>query len=236
MIQANVIRVLGEIDTACKIAGRNPREITLVGVTKFAPLDAIGQAIEAGITHIAENRVQEAENKFPVLLAKYPHVTTNLIGHLQTNKSKDAIKVCRLIQSVDSLKLAQEIQKQALKNNTTVDILVQFNTAREEQKFGAAQEEAASLIESIATLSQIRVKGLMAMAPYTEDQGIVRRSFADLRQLRDENKKRFYGMTNLNLDILSMGMSGDLQIAIEEGSTMVRIGSAIFKEAYVQQP
>ena len=233
-IKDNVLKVFGDIQTAANKAGRKASEITLVGVTKFTPLDAIGEAIEAGVKHVAENRVQEAESKFPQLLLKYPSLTTNLIGHLQTNKAKDAIKVCRLIQSVDSLKLAAEIQKQAQKTNAVAEILVQFNTAREEQKFGAMPEEAFELLESIGQLSNVKVKGLMAMAPFTEDQGVVRKTFADLRLIKEGALQRFSGHANLHFEVLSMGMSGDLQIAVEEGSTMVRVGSAIFKEAYVQ--
>ncbi len=224
------------MDEACRKAGRKPSEVTLVGVTKFVPIAAIEQAIGAGISHIAENRVQEAQKKFPVLTAKYPQLRSHLIGHLQTNKAKDAISVCSMVQSVDSFKLASEIQKQALKDNKTVDILVQFNTAREEQKFGADPGEAMSLLEGIAGLSQIKVKGLMTMAPYTDDAGIIRKTFSDLRDIRDAIQKRFHGHAQVGMDVLSMGMSGDYAIAIEEGSTMVRVGSAIFKEAMVSTP
>ncbi len=234
MIQTNVKKVLSDLESACKIAGRRPQDVTLVGVTKYAPLEAIQEAIDAGLTHIAENRVQEAEKKFPPLLAQNPHVKSHIIGHLQTNKAKDAIKVCSLIQSVDSLKLANEIEKQAAKLNRTADILVQFNTAREEQKFGATPEEAYTLIEAISKLAHVNIKGLMCMAPYTDDQGIVRKTFADLRQIRDGVKQRFDG--KVSVDILSMGMSSDYKIAIEEGSTMIRVGSAIFKEVMTNVP
>ena len=193
------------------------------------PLEVIQEAINAGISHVAENRVQEAENKFPSLLEKNPQIKSHIIGHLQTNKAKDAIRVCSLIQSVDSLKLAQEIEKQAAKTGKVVDILVQFNTAREEQKFGAAPEEADALIEGISKLSLIRIKGLMCMAPYTEDQGIIRKTFSDLRVIKDGANKRFAGHPRVDMGILSMGMSSDYKTAIEEGSTMVRVGSAIFK-------
>ncbi len=224
----NVLKVQTEIHAACKAAGRNAQEITLIAVTKTAPVSAIEEAISAGIKHVAENRVQEAQLKFPGLKSKYPDVCCHLIGHLQTNKAKDVIAVCQLVQSVDSLKLAQEINKHAAKLNKAVDVLVQFNTAREPQKFGADPQEAFSLIEGISSLSQVRVLGLMAMAPYTEDQGVIRRAFADLRGLRDAIAKRFAG-PKVELKFLSMGMSSDYRIALEEGSNMVRIGSAIFK-------
>ncbi len=229
MIKDNIAKVRSQIAEACRKAGRDPEEITLIAVTKTAPIEAIQEAIDAGVTHAAENRVQEAEGKFPSLLARNPGLSTHIIGHLQSNKAKDAVKVCSLIQSVDSLKLAQEIEKQAAKLNKTVDILVQFNTAREEQKFGAAPEEAFELVEGISHLEHVRIKGFMTMAPYTEDQGIIRKTFADLRMLRDDIAQRFEGDINVETKVLSMGMSGDLAIAIEEGSTMVRVGSAIFK-------
>ena len=229
MIQANVRKVFLDIEEICRKINRDPKDITVVGVTKLVPLEVIQEAINAGIRHIAENRVMEAESKFPRLKAKNPQIECHMIGHLQTNKVKDVIKICSLIQSVDSLKLAQEIEKQAMKEGRTVDILVQFNIAREKQKFGAAPVEAHTLIESISRLSFVRIRGLMGMAPFTEDQGIIRKTFSDLRGIRDDTKSRFAGHPHVDMGILSMGMSSDYKIAIEEGSTMVRIGSAIFK-------
>ncbi len=229
MVKENFLKVRSDVRAACRVAGRREDDVVLVAVTKTAPLEDISAVIEAGAMHIAENRVQEAELKFPSLLAKYPQVTTHIIGHLQTNKAKDAIKVVKLIQSVDSLKLAQEIQKQALKINRVVDVLVQFNTAREEQKFGAAPEDALTLIESVSQLTHVHIKGLMTMAPYTDDQGVIRKTFSDLRSIKDNIKSRFSGHERVDVGIMSMGMSGDYKIAIEEGSTMVRVGSAIFK-------
>lgn len=229
MIQDKVRKVFLDVEETCRKAGRDPREVIVVGVTKTVAPEVIQEAINAGIMHIAENRVQEAENKFPLLLTKNPLVKSHIIGHLQTNKAKDAIRVCSLIQSVDSLKLAQEIEKQAAKNSRKVEILVQFNTAREEQKFGAEPEQANELIESISRLAHVQIKGLMCMAPYTDDQGIIRKTFSDLRIIQDGIKTRFAGHPQVEMGILSMGMSGDYKTAIEEGSTMVRVGSAIFK-------
>jgi hypothetical protein len=229
MISDNVRKLFLEIEEICRKVGRDHNDVVVVGVTKTVAVEGIQEAIDAGITHIAENRVQEAESKFPLLLAKNPQIKSHIIGHLQTNKAKDAIKVCSLIQSVDSLKLAEEIEKQAAKNDQAVDILVQFNTAREEQKFGADPKDAQSLIESISGLPHVRIKGLMCMAPFTEDQAIIRKTFADLRIIRDAVKTRFAAHPHVDMSILSMGMSSDYKIAIEEGSTMVRVGSAIFK-------
>jgi len=233
MIQDNVRKVFSDIEETCRKINRNPKDIIVVGVTKTVPMDVIQEAIDAGIRHIAENRVQEAENKFPLLMAKNPQIKSHIIGHLQTNKAKDAIRVCSLIQSVDSFKLAQEIEKQAAKSAKAVEILVQFNTAREEQKFGALPSDANVLIESISRLSLVYIKGLMCMAPLTEDQGIIRKTFSDLRVIRDGIKARFAGHHHVDMGILSMGMSSDYKIAIEEGSTMVRIGSAIFKTSVI---
>ena len=229
MLQDNVRKIISDVKETCRKVNRHSQDITIVAVTKTVAVEVIQEAINAGIGHIAENRVQEAESKFPLLLAQNPHIKSHIIGHLQSNKAKDAIKVCSLIQSVDSLKLAQEIEKQAAKSGQTVDILVQFNTAREEQKFGAAPEDPFVLIENISQLSHVQIKGLMCMAPYTEDQGIIRKTFSDLRVIRDGIKTRFTGNPHVDMGILSMGMSSDYKIAIEEGSTMVRVGSAIFK-------
>jgi pyridoxal phosphate enzyme (YggS family) len=230
MIQNNVRKVFSDIEETCRQTKRDPREIVLVGVTKMAALEAIQEAIDAGIKHIAENRVQEAESKFPLLLAKNPQIQYHLIGHLQTNKVKEAICVCSLIQSVDSLRLAREIEKQAMKSTRVVEILVQFNTSGEKQKFGAESSEANALIESISELSCVRIRGLMGMAPFSEDQGIIRKAFSDLRVVRDEIKSHFAGHPRVDMGILSMGMSDDFKIAIQEGSTMVRVGRSIFKE------
>jgi PLP dependent protein len=230
MIQDNVRKVFSDIEETCRQTKRNLKEVVVVGVTKMVALEAIQEAINAGIRHIAENRVQEAESKFPLLLAKNPQIKCHLIGHLQTNKAKDAIKVCSLIQSVDSLKLAREIDNQAMKISRDVEILVQFNTAMEGQKFGAAPSQADDLIESISRLSFIRIRGLMCMAPFSEDQGIIREAFSVLRVIRDRTMSRFAGHPHVDMGILSMGMSSDYKIAIEEGSTMVRLGRAIFKE------
>ncbi len=229
MIKDNVHKVRAKIAQACQASGRLPDEVTLVGVTKSVPLEAVREAVEAGIRDIAENRMPEAQQKFPLLCAQYPQLKTHLIGHVQTNKAREAVVVGGLIHSMDSFKLAKELERQAEKLGKRVDILVQFNTARELQKFGAPPEEAYELIEGISRLTFVHIKGLMTMAPLTEQEGTIRKTFSDLRSLRDGLSLRFGGHPKVELDILSMGMSGDFQIAIEEGSTMVRVGSAIFK-------
>lgn len=230
MIKENLVRIKDNFAQACRVAGRNPDEITLVGVTKFIELPLIQEAIGAGLSHVAENRVQEAQKKFPELVKSNPQLKCHLIGHLQSNKAKDAMTVCDLIQSVDSVKLANEIEKQAIKLDKNIDILLQFNTAEESQKFGASKNDAMTLVEAVGKLTRVRVLGLMAMAPLTEDEGIIRRAFADLRGIRDGILKNFAGHPNIQMKYLSMGMSSDYKIAIEEGSNMVRVGSALFKK------
>ena len=230
MICDNVAKVRERIALACKKVGRDPQEITLIGVTKFAPLSAINEAVAAGIEHIAENRVQEAQNKFPLVVPSARKLTKHLIGHLQTNKVKDVLKVVDLIQSVDSIKLAEEIERQAAKNGKVFEVLLQVNTAREEQKYGAAPEDIESIIEAILPLAHIKVMGLMAMAPFTDELSRVANSFQDLRKINERLQHEFSGQANVQLKYLSMGMSSDFEIAIAEGSNMVRIGTAIFKE------
>ena len=230
-IQQNISRIHEDISKVCQKAGRDPKDITLIAVTKFAPVEAIQEAVDCGITDIAENKVQEGLKKYPALKASQSKgiLKRHLIGHLQTNKVKDALKIFDLIQSVDSLKLAQEIEKQTQKLNRSADILVQVNISGEEQKFGADQSESLRLIEEILQLKNIQIQGLMTMAPFTEDQKIIRDCFRGLRELKNQVNEKFQGHPNLQMKFLSMGMSGDYAIALEEGSNMLRIGSAIFK-------
>ncbi len=227
-VKDNVLKLKDEIASICKKSGRNPQEIVLVGVTKFAENDLIEQAIDSGITDIGENRVQEGVRKYTTLKIQGKMVRRHLIGHLQTNKVKDALKVFDLIQSVDSLKLAQEIEKQALKIDQVADVLVQVNASGETQKFGADKTDALALIAEMIRLKNIKIHGLMTIAPLTEDQKIIRGCFSFLRELQREVKKQFKSSENLEMKFLSMGMSGDYRIALEEGANMLRVGRAIF--------
>lgn len=229
-IKENISRVREDIARVCQKIGRDPQEITLVGVTKFAPVEAIQEAIDCGITDIAENKVQEGQKKYPALRPSSTNTPfkRHLIGHLQTNKAKDALKSFDLIQSVDSLKLALEIEKQASKLNQRAEILFQVNIAEEEQKFGADKGQSLELIGQILQLKNIQLLGLMTMAPLTEDQQVVRDCFKGLRDLRDQVAKTFKGNPNMEMKYLSMGMSGDYEIALQEGSNMIRVGRAIF--------
>lgn len=229
MIKENIAAILSGIKQAALRADRNWQDITLVAVTKTAGLEAVQEAIDAGIRHIAENRVQEAVKKFSLLCQHNPRLITHMIGHLQTNKVNDALKFCSLIQSVDSLRLAQVLDKEAAKLGKSAEVLIQFNAAGDKQKYGAALDDAFALVEGISVLFHVRIRGVMGMAPLTEDEGMIRKVFSDLRDIREGIKTRFLGHERVAMDILSMGMSQDYKIAIGEGSTMLRIGSAIFR-------
>ena len=235
-IKENIFRVREEIARICRKVGRDPKEITLVAVTKFAPVEAIQEAIDCGIADVAENKVQEGLKKYPSLKSSTSQriLKRHLIGHLQTNKVKDALKIFDLIQSVDSLKLAQEIDKQSQKANCRMEILVQVNISGEEQKFGMNKNEALDLVGKILELKNIQILGLMTMAPLTEDQKMIRDCFKGLREFKDKVLGDFKGNPQMNMKFLSMGMSGDYPIALEEGSNMIRIGSAIFKENFLK--
>lgn len=230
MIKDNLQRVRDEIARVCQEIGRNPSEITLVGVTKYSDAAKIKEAVEAGLRDIGENRVQEAQKKFPILDSLNVKVTRHLIGHLQSNKVKPALLYFDLIHSVDSFKLAVEIAKEAAKMNKTAEILLQVNIAEEAQKFGATKDEAAKLVDDVAQLAHLKICGFMTMAPFTEDKELIRTTFKGMRQLWEQLRKDFAGHERVSMKYLSMGMSQDYAIALEEGSNMLRIGTAIFKE------
>jgi pyridoxal phosphate enzyme (YggS family) len=230
MIKDSFLEVKEKVAAICKRLGRNPDDVAIIGVSKHAEADKIKEAVDAGLKNIGENKVQEGQRKFPQLEQWGIKVTRHMIGHLQTNKVKHTLQYFDLIHSIDSIKLAQEVQKQAEKINRIVDILIQVNTAGEEQKFGSSKQDALALIEAAAQLKNVRITGLMAMAPLTEDLRIIRRAFSDLRELRDEVRERYRGNNNVEMKYLSMGMTDDYEIALEEGSNMLRIGRAIFKE------
>ncbi|MDH3837888.1 MAG: YggS family pyridoxal phosphate-dependent enzyme [Desulfobacteraceae bacterium] len=204
---------------------RDPESIHLVAVTKTITVDSVRDAIEAGVTILGENYVQEARNKFNVL-GRYP-VSWHFIGHLQSNKAKYAVRLFDLIHSVDTLKLAGELNKQAKKVNKVQDILIQINIGKEPSKFGSDIENAANLIEHIVLFENLSVKGFMAMPPFYNNPEKARPYFIALRNLRDQIQKAF---PDVGLNELSMGMTGDFEVAIEEGATLVRIGTAVFGE------
>lgn len=216
-IVENLEAVHARIRRACERAGRDPREVILIGVSKTFPLERVIEAVRAGLTDVGENRVQEALPKIAGVTAAGLHPRWHLVGHLQTNKVKQAITAFDLIHSVDSLHLAEAISRRALR---PVPILLEVNVAGEATKFGFAPEEVLTAAEQISRLPNLDVQGLMTVAPIAEDANEVRPVFRRLRELRDA----------LGLVHLSMGMTDDFEVAIEEGATMVRLGRAIFGE------
>lgn len=228
MIRENILRLRDDISLICRQLGRDPEDITLVVVTKHASQEDIKEAIALGVSHIGENKVQEALKKFSGLPEKC-HIARHMIGHLQSNKVKDAVQIFEYIQSVDSAKLAAAIDKEAGRLKKTVDIFVQVNTSGEAQKFGVSKDGALALLADIAQLKHLNVLGLMTIGPLTEDEAAVRNCFKELRLLRDRIGREFAGAGNIQMKFLSMGMSSDYKIALEEGSNMVRIGSRIFR-------
>jgi pyridoxal phosphate enzyme (YggS family) len=221
MIAENIKHLREGIAAKCAGFKRNPQEIRLIAVSKFFGVDAISEANRLGITDFGENKAQELRDKYEILGDK---VTWHFIGTLQRNKVKYAVKAASFIHSVDSSLLIDEINIQAQKLNKVQKILLEVKTSFEETKSGLSNHtEVLELVNHCSTLSNIELVGLMTMAPFTDDESIIRKSFCDLRKLKDEiNKNGFY------LSELSMGMTNDYEIAIEEGATMLRIGSAIF--------
>ena len=209
------------IEQAAKRSGRDPGDITLVAATKDVPAGLIKEAVNAGLTDIGENRVQEADQKFNAL--KGQQVTWHMIGHLQTNKVKAALGIFSVIQSVDSERLADEISQRAQK---TIDVFIEVNTSGEDSKFGVSPEKAASLAGHISGLKNLKLTGLMTVGPLSGDEKAVRTSFRLLKSLFGQIKG--LNLPSVELKYLSMGMSQDFETAIEEGSNLVRIGRAIF--------
>ena len=222
-IKENIAYVRQMKDEAAARSGRNGDDVLLVAVTKLHSVEEINEAIDCGITDIGENKVQEIMDKYD----RVKPVKWHLIGHLQTNKVKYIIDKVSMIHSVDSLKLAQEIDKRAKQHDLTMDILIQVNSAQEESKFGITTEETGDMIKEILeNCPNVRIKGLMCIAPFEENPEDARVYFAVVKKLYDE-----YGTIehpNLDFKYLSMGMSGDFHVAIEEGSNLIRVGTTIF--------
>lgn len=224
MIQDNVKRVMEEIARAAAASGRKPEDITLVGVTKTVTAAQAKELIDAGVSNLGENRVQGLLDKYETLKDE---PAWHLIGHLQTNKVKYIADKVSMIHSVDSLKLAEEIDRRFQMAGRTANILVQVNVSGEESKFGIQPEDAFPLMESLSQLKNIQVCGLMTMAPKTDHPDDCRKFFYGLHKLSVDIRDKKYD--NINMGQLSMGMSGDFREAILEGATMVRIGSALFQ-------
>ncbi|MDM8549609.1 YggS family pyridoxal phosphate-dependent enzyme [Desulfobacterales bacterium HSG2] len=216
--------VKDRIQRAADGCGRDPESVRLVAVSKTMSVDRVREAIEAGVTILGENYIQEAREKISEL-SSYP-VSWHFIGHLQTNKAKYAVKLFDLIHSVDSLRLARELNKQAGKIDKVQEILIQVNIGEEASKSGAAVKDLQDLIKEVGPLENLSVRGLMIIPPFYNAPEKVRPFFSALRELRDQIRESV--PPNVGMDELSMGMTGDFETAIEEGATLVRIGTAIF--------
>lgn len=214
-------RVLSRIADACRRSGRDKQEVSLLAVTKTHPVAAAHHAARFGLKSVGENRVQEACEKIPL---GPPGLRWELIGHLQSNKARLAAKWFDRIQSVDSEKLLVALQKESLAIGKTLPVLLQINAGNDPAKFGADPQDAPRLLECARLQGNLRVEGLMTIAPLSEDPDAARRTFSRLREIRDDLRTKF----GLPLAELSMGMSSDMDIAIAEGSTQVRVGSALF--------
>ena len=222
-IKYNLSDVEAKICAACKRAGRERNEVTLIAVSKTKPVEMLEACMENGVTVFGENKVQELCGKYEVL-PKDLH--WHMIGHLQRNKVKYITDKAELIHSVDSLRLAEAISEDAVKKGINADVLIEVNVAQENSKFGVKTEETENLIRQICLLPNIFVKGLMTIAPYTEVSEENRPIFRTLKQLSVDIASK--NIDNVSMDILSMGMTGDYEIAIEEGATMIRVGTGIF--------
>ena len=224
-IKMNYVQVLHNIKNACDKAGRNKEDVTLIAVSKTKPVEMLQEVYDAGCRDFGENKVQEIMDKYDKLPSD---IRWHMIGHLQTNKVKYIVDKVYMIHSVDSMKLAKEISKEALKKNVTVKILLEVNVANEESKFGMMSEEVKNFYKEVIDLPGLEVCGLMTIAPYVENAEENRQYFVNLKQLvvdiADEKTD------NKSIGELSMGMTGDYEVAVEEGATYVRVGTGIFGE------
>ena len=223
MVVENLAKVEKKVCAACERAGRRRDEVTLIAVSKTKPVSMIEELLPGGTRDFGENKVQELCEKYEQLPKD---IRWHLIGHLQRNKVKYVVDKACLIHSVDSLRLAEAISAEGKKRGITVPVLIEVNVAGEESKFGVKPEEAEGLIREIAGMPSISVKGLMTIAPYVENPEENRIHFSNLRKLCVDIKNK--NIDNVSMNILSMGMTGDYEVAIEEGATMIRVGTGIF--------
>jgi len=226
-IRENIAYIKKRIEDACKRAGRSPNEIVLMGVTKMVAPEYINEAIDEGIEVIGENRVQEARDKFDKVKKG---IKWHMIGPLQVNKVKYAVHIFDMIESLESLKLADEIEKRAVSLGRPMEVLVEVKISFEETKHGISPSDLIPFLEKLSKYKYIKVKGLMTMAPLFDDPELTRPYFRKTKELFDKVKEM--NISNIEMEILSMGMSGDFEIAIEEGSTLIRVGRAIFQDVY----
>jgi len=223
MIETNLLQVQKRIQEACRRAGRNPAEVTLIAVSKTQPLSKLMEAYEAGVRDFGENKVQEILAKAP---AMPEDARFHMIGHLQRNKVRPTLKHAGLIHSVDSVRLAEQIQADAKRGQLCVDILLEVNVAGEESKYGFAPAEIPDAVQQISRFPNTRICGLMTIAPFVENSEENRPIFRNLQQLSVDIKGK--NIDNVSMGVLSMGMTGDFEVAIEEGATMIRVGTGIF--------
>ena len=222
-IEHNLQEIQGQIQSVCARVGRSEDEVTLIAVSKTKPVDMLREAYAAGVRQFGENKVQELNEKIP----KMPEdIKWHLIGHLQTNKVRQIIEKTSLIHSVDSIKLAREIEKESEKRNLVTEILLEINVAKEESKFGFFLEEAAEALCLVSEMPHVRAVGLMTVAPFVANAEENRPIFRKLYEFYVDMKSK--NIDNVNMTVLSMGMTGDFKVAIEEGATMVRVGTGIF--------
>ncbi len=222
-IKDNIEAIRSRIERAAAKVGRSASQIELVAVSKTVEAERVNQAIRCGIDTIGENRVQEAEDKFKMITGP---VKKHLVGHLQTNKTKKAVELFDFIQSVDSQRIAEEISKRALDAGKIMDVLVEVNTSCEETKFGLETNEVLPLIETISKLEGIRIKGLMTIGLFSDDPEDTRPCFRRLVELFERVKSA--EIPKVEMRYLSMGMTSDFEVAIQEGSNMVRVGTGVF--------
>ena len=225
MLKENLENVLKNIADSEERSGRKKGDVTLIAVSKTKPVEMIKEVYDLGVRDFGENRVQELTEKYDKLPSD---IRWHLIGHLQTNKVKYIIDKAYMIHSVDSLKLANEISREAVKHSVTANILIEVNVSGEESKFGVSPEDLEDLIRKISVLPAIRIRGLMTVAPYVVDSEENRQFFIKMKQFAVDITRK--NIDNVNMDCLSMGMSGDYTVAVEEGATFVRVGTSIFGE------
>ena len=223
MLKDNYEAVKNNIEQACMRSNRDLSEVTLIAVSKTKPVPMLQEIYDAGARDFGENKVQELCQKYEELPQD---IRWHMIGHLQRNKVKQVVGKAALIHSVDSYRLAQEISLQAQKQNITVPILIEINIAKEESKFGIAKEDTIQLVEEIAELPNLTIQGLMTIAPFVDDPEDNRLYFREIKQLSVDIKNK--NIDNVTMDVLSMGMTNDYEVAIEEGATIVRVGTGIF--------
>ncbi len=227
-VEENLKVIRQRIKDACERVGRNPDEIEIIPVTKTVAPERMKEAIKLGFTSVGENRIQEAEEKIEQMKGNEFFPDWHFIGHLQSNKVKNVVQFASMIQSMDRVKIARRLNRELKKLDRTMDVLIQVNVSGEDSKYGIQPGKSASFIKEIANFERLNIKGLMTIGLFSDDWPKVRLGFRRLREIRDEIEA--LGIENVSMRYLSMGMTNDFELAIEEGANMVRIGRALFGE------